>query len=68
VRADSRESAFFQNALQAQLQPGRQLAEMVQEQRATIRELDPTGPVLASTRHSAALAPEELGFERWRRR
>src|SRR5262249_8921395 len=42
---------------------GRQLADLVQEDRAAVRELEATRPALGGTREGAALVTEELALD-----
>ena len=61
--ADALELALLQHAEELHLQPRAHRADLVEEERAFVRLLDPPLPVAHGARERAAHVAEELGFE-----
>src|SRR5437016_7327285 len=61
--ADALELPFLQYAKELRLEVERQVADLVQEERALVRELEAPDPSSDGTRERAPFVPEELALE-----
>ena len=66
-RAEPLDLAGLQHAQQLDLDLLGELAHLVEEERATVRQLEPAGPHRGRAREGAALVPEQLAFDERRR-
>ncbi len=66
LAADAEEFAFREHAQQPRLKSERHVADLVQEQRAAVRLLEPADPPLGRARERAFLVTEELRLEQLR--
>jgi hypothetical protein len=62
--ADALEAAVLEDAQQAHLGRRRQLAHLVEEQRAAVGALEPALPLAGGPGEAAALVSEELGVHK----
>jgi hypothetical protein len=67
VRPDPLELSLVEKAQQLRLQLERQVADLVQEDRAAVSRLEPAGPAVERTRERAPLVTEQLGLDELRR-
>ena len=66
-RPDALELAFLQDPQQLGLQFQRQIADLVEEQRPAVRQLEPALPRRDGAGERAALVAEQLAFDQRRR-
>ena len=63
VAADALERAVLEHAQQPHLRVGRQLADLVEEERSAVGALEPALPLADRAGEAAALVTEELGID-----